>query len=136
MSDVNYKGTYTATEHFAVIDTIGVPHPYCITEKHVAVASEHFSGRLGEEAIKSAEKGRVCERDGRRVEVRARCGVKGCNLSYEEHKQALLVSCKADIHVGDEVNPELKGMLEANVDEATANGYAGFAFKDDRDEQA
>ena len=38
------KGEYGKSEHgnFEVTDTIGVPHPYCITPKHVHVASAQF----------------------------------------------------------------------------------------------
>jgi len=117
------KGEYGESEqgNFKVVDTIGVPHPYCITNRHVAHASDNFMGRLGNEAIESAE------RSG------AKCGVKGCNLSFSEHEQALLVSCEKDMQGEDgKADPELHKYLLKIKDEATANGYAGFAFKDDR----
>ena len=49
---------YGASEsgHFYVRETIGVPHPYCITPKHVEVASDDHCGILNEAAIQDAEK--------------------------------------------------------------------------------
>lgn len=41
--------------NFKVIDTIGVPHPYCIGPKHVGWASDHWNGMLGKDAILDAE---------------------------------------------------------------------------------
>ena len=105
-------------EHFEITDTIGVPHPYCITPKHVTEAADHWGGRLGEEAIKATER-----KHGRS------CGMRGCNLDYEEHEQALVVSCRAPLKGADgATNPELHQMLLANKDECEKNGYAGFAF--------
>jgi hypothetical protein len=50
-------------------------------------------------------------------------------LKYKEHEQALLVECKIDLKdENGEVNPELHAYLKSQVDEATRNGYAGFAF--------
>ena len=42
------KARYGASEqgNFAVIDTIGVPHPYMIGPKHVAYASDFRGGIL------------------------------------------------------------------------------------------
>lgn len=116
---MSIKGTFVKSEHFEIIDTIGVPHPYCITPKHVVWASDHHCGRLGDEAIREAE-----ERGG------AKCGVRDCYLSYAEHEQALVVGCKAELKIDGEVNPELHQFLLDNKEEAERNHYAGFAFKD------
>ena len=77
---------YPSTDKFKVIDTIGVPHPYCITGKHVSYASDHCGGMLTKEAIIAAE------------EAGAKCDIcrqqsehGGKILSYEEHEHALLV---------------------------------------------
>ena len=79
--------SYPKTSKFRVVDTLGVPHPYMITPKHVAVASDDFSGMLGEPAIRKAEeKGIHCEI----------CRKSGNILPYHEHKQALLVEVKDD----------------------------------------
>ena len=112
------KGTYTKSEHFEITDTIGVPHPYCITPRHVEEAADHHGGMLTEAAIEATERKR-----GRS------CGVRGCNLDYKEHEQALIVTCRAPLKGADgKVNPELEQMLLANKDECERNGYAGFAF--------
>jgi len=44
------------------IRNITLPHPYCITTKHVAYASDHYHGILGKDAIIDAEKhGAKCD---------------------------------------------------------------------------
>jgi hypothetical protein len=103
--------------NFQIADTIGVPHPYCITPKHVSIASDDHGGMLGEAAIRDAEK------------RGARCGIRQCNLSYQEHGQALLVSCKADIKDSEgKVNAELHAYLLTCKDMCEADKYVGFAF--------
>jgi hypothetical protein len=112
-------GLYSKNGNFNTVDSIGTPHPYCITPKHVEIASDHFCGRLGEEAILAAEK------------KGARCGVKGCNLSFKEHEKALLISCKKPFQENGKVDGELHEFLLGIKDEATKNGFARFAFKED-----
>lgn len=111
--------SYPKTKMFSVIDTIGVPHPYMISSRHVVHAADHFSGRLGEAAIDSAEKhGIYCEI----------CRKKGQIMPHSEHKQALLVK------VNDPEKRELKDV--PNLDEyllsikekCEADGFVGFAF--------
>lgn len=109
------KGTYPSTENFSIVDTIGVPHPYCITPRHIGEASDHFGGMLGTDAIKSAEKKGIT------------CGVKGCMLPFDKHEQALLVSCKIDINK-PENKQEITDYLLSIKEEAEKNGYVGFAF--------
>jgi len=119
------KGEYSASEqgNFKVIDTIGVPHPYCITPKHIAYASDHCGGMLGKSAIIGAEEsGAECDicrhawKAGKQPKV----------LTYAEHEQALLVECKIDIQPPPD---ELHKWLLSLKGEAERNGYAGFAFK-------
>jgi len=109
---------YPKTDLFSVKEsTIGIPHPYCITDKHVIYASDHYSGMIGEAAINDLEKkkGKPC------------CGIKGCNLYYEEHKQALLIAVKSDKTL-EELKPELQIYLLSIKEMAEADGFAGFAF--------
>jgi len=111
----------SAQGNFYIKDTIGVPHPYCITAKHVVHAADHFNGRLGEAAIADAEKHGI------------HCGTPRCQLSYDEHKQGLLVGCKA--HLKDEkgeANPELHEWLLKCKELAIADNIEGFAFLDER----
>ena len=102
--------------NFRVIDTIGVPHPYCVGARHVEIAADRFCGILGPDAIEEAE----------------RCGVtcrtcKG-DLSYKEHETGLLVSFKKDL----KGNKELHAYLLDIRDKAVEDKYAGFAFIDER----
>lgn len=111
------KGTYPESpEGFKVVDSIGVPHPYCITPKHVEVAADQFMGRLGEAAIVAAEK------------QGAKCGICKGELPYHGHEQALLVEVPKGIVLNG--NEALHAWLKAIVEEAGANGYVGFAFKE------
>lgn len=115
---INYP--HSAEGNFYAKDTIGVPHPYCIGEKHVVHAADHFSGMLGKEALASAERAGI------------RCAVKGCKLSYDEHEQAILVGCRAPLKDDKgEVNPELHEWLLSIKDQAMKDGFAGFAFLDE-----
>jgi len=113
---MSIKGTYPASPsgRFRVVDSIGVPHPYCITPKHVAVASDHHGGILNEAAISGAE------------QLGAKCGICKGKLSYKKHEQALLVACYVEMK---EAEKELQAWLKSLLPEATKNNYAGFAFK-------
>ena len=99
---------YPQTEHFQVVDTIGVPHPFCITPKHIE-AAQQYGGMLGANAIKDLE------RNGH-----PSCGMRNCNLMYEEHEQALLVRCQ--VKDNDLLGAYLKSIIEL----CEADGYAGF----------
>lgn len=112
------KGSYgqSSALNFRVIDAIGVPHPYCITPKHVEIAADFYSGMLGEAAIEDAEK------------HGAHCGMVGCQLAFRQHEQALLVECNIDFK-SEAGEKELRAYLLQIKDAASANGYAGFAFK-------
>jgi len=107
---------YPKTEFFEAIDTIGVPHPFCITPKHVAHASDNYSGMLGDAAIQSLE-----TKLGRPT-----CGVQDCNLTYDQHEQALLVKCKTK----DEALT--KAYLESIVEQCQKDGFAGFTLMLDK----
>ena len=105
--------------NFSVTQTIGVPHPYCITPMHVAVASKHHGGILNEAAIKD------CERN------YGKCGICHGKLKFEEHETALMISCKKMLHDKDDPkkpNAELHAYLKSIVDRCEEDGYAGFAF--------
>ena len=49
------KERYGSSEfnNYAVVDTIGVPHPFTIGEKHVTHASNYHGGMLGEATCRS-----------------------------------------------------------------------------------
>jgi hypothetical protein len=106
---------YPKTEKFQIIDTIGVPHLYCITPKHIGHASDYFNGILGEDAIISAEK------------AGAKCDICKGKLSYKQHETALLVEVDDKRELKDV--GELKEYLLSIKDMTEKDGYAGFAFK-------
>lgn len=114
---------YPASEqgNFRVVDTIGVPHPYCIGAKHVAIAADRFGGMLGEAAIEAAEAEGVC------------CGICKGKLTFKQHETALLIGCKNDLKGADnKAVPELHAYLLAIKPMCEEDGYVGFAFKDER----
>jgi hypothetical protein len=110
--------------NFYIKDSIGVPHPYMITSKHVVYASDHHSGMLGEAAIKGAE------RNGHY------CGICKGKLKYEQHEQAVVIGCKIDTQDPDDAtkgHPELHAYLLALKPLIEADKYfVGFAFLDER----
>lgn len=93
--------------NFRIIDTLTVPHPYCITSNHLKYSEIY----LDEYAIKEAEKHGV------------KCGI--CNKTYSEHEKVLLVECDKDF---DDGKDELHSFLLSIKDKATKNGYIGFSF--------
>ncbi len=109
----------SAQGNFRVIDVIGVPHPYCIGARHVAHATDRFSGILGEAAIRSAEMAGI------------HCAICKGKLSYDQHEQAALVECKMsqdELKASPAFTEELQAYLLCNKAKAEADGYAGFAF--------
>ena len=107
----------SSQSNFWIEGDIGVPHPYCITAGHVAFASDHHSGMLGEFAIEQAEKNGIT------------CGAKDefgyrCRLPFRQHEKAVLVHCLEEPNK----NEELKEYLLSIKDQITKDGYVGFAF--------
>lgn len=102
---------------FFVKNTIGVPHPYCITQKHVIWASDHCCGMLTKEAIREAEKhGAVC----------GICKKNKKILTIDEHEEALLIAVTVDMD--ENTNKELQEYLLSIKEQCEKDGYAGFAF--------
>lgn len=115
-----FKGRYGESENknFKVIDSIPVPHPYCITHLHLKYNEGMY---LTAESIKKTEeKGAVCDICRKNVNS----GNQAKILSYEDHKQALVLSCKKEM----KNNGELKEYLLKIKDRAERNGYVGFVF--------
>lgn len=113
---------YPKGDFARVVDTIGVPHPYCIGSKHL----EYNEGVYLD--IPSAEaKGAVCEI----------CkGMKKKNhyytiLTHAEHETALLVAVDKECEFSefsDEERESLQGYLKSLVPLCEEDGFAGFAF--------
>ena len=119
---------YPNTDRFKVVDTIGVPHPYCITPKHL----EHSEGMYLD--IEGAERRsrEAHPRDSRKWAVCDIC--KKINrktgkpiLSYSEHKTALLIEVNDERELKE--IPELKEYLLSIKEMAEKDGFVGFAFK-------
>jgi len=108
---------YPKKRHMRCTDTIGVPHPYMITARHVAHASDHFGGMLGEAAIEDAEEHGI------------KCGIYKGQLSYDQHEQAVLIEIDKEI-AEDNLNkvPGLHKYLKELKPLVEADGFAGFAF--------
>ena len=71
----------SSSENFRPENYITLPHPYCITSKHI----EHSNGILDEASIARAEK------------LGASCGVPDCILPEAAHvESALSIACYAD----------------------------------------
>ena len=112
------NGEYGVSEHgnFSIKDTIGIPHPYCITPMHL----KHSEG-MYLDIPRAESRGAVCDICKKAVNK----GKQDKILTFDEHEQALLVECKAPI---DPMPSELHDWLLSIKDEAEKNGYAGFAF--------
>ncbi len=111
MGNIDKIKNYPKTEHFEAVDVMGVPHPYCLDAIHVRHAHDHFSGALSHAAIHDLESKRG-----------PKCGVKGCNLSFDEHEQAVAIRCT----VNDDI--ALKAYCESLVPLLQRDGFVGFIF--------
>lgn len=108
---------YPKTNLFYVKDTIGIPHPFCITSALIVFTANNYSGMLGKAAIEAFEK-----KKGKSV-----CGVKGCNMLYHEHETGLLIAVKSNKEL-KEIEPELREYLLSIKDMTEEDNMAGFAF--------
>lgn len=112
----------SAQGNFRIIDTIGVPHSYCITHKHVAYTHDNHSGFLTKFAIEQCERNKIyCEIC---VNIQRETGKK--ILMYAEHKQALAVECNADPKIAP-YGTELQIYLLKH-DKQVEKEYAGFVL--------
>jgi hypothetical protein len=110
---------YPKTEMYAVIDTIGVPHPYMIKPCHLDGEGIYLDGPRIEEAESKGCYCDICVHNNRRHGTKI--------LTYKEHQQALLVEVKFS---GELQNaPGLKEYLLSIKEMAEADHMAGFAFK-------
>jgi len=109
------------TDNLRVIDKIGVPHPYCITPKHLEYAESMI---LDNAAIERADKkGAVCDicrkahkKNGSKI------------LTWDEHKQALLIEVKGlDLKKTEDIEI-VRNYLLTIKDRCEKEGFVGFAF--------
>ena len=106
---------YLSTNQFKVVDTIGVPHFYCITPEHL-LSNEMYLNI--EEAEKRGARCDTCKKRKRKFGERV--------LAYNEHKQALLIEVSDSRKLND--IPELKDYLLSIKSLAESDGFIGFAF--------
>ena len=110
--------------NFVAWDTIGVPHPYCITPKHLT--GEHMY--LGEAEIKEAEEkhGAKCDICARAVRERKQDKI----LSFKEHEQALLIKCMVDVSKKEhkEEQEELNQFAKGLISELEKDKIAGICL--------
>jgi hypothetical protein len=107
------------------IKKVQLPHPYCITPRHVGVASDDFGGMLGEDAIRAAEKeGAYCDIC---VELSSSHGDKV--LRYDEHESRLSLYIRVPNNRANLNDiPGLHEYLFKNKAAFEAAGINGFAF--------
>ena len=104
---------YPKGQFARVVDTIGVPHPYCITPKHLEYSDTMILDVEG------------AERRG------AKCGICHGNLSYAEHETAVLVAVDRECELADMPESDrvaLSDYLKSIVKQCEEDGFAGFAF--------
>lgn len=109
---------YPKTKVFRIVDTIGVPHAYCIGAQHLA-----NSGGMFLDIPEAERKGAICDICRHRVHGKMQDKV----LSYEEHKQALVVEVNSDKELKDV--PGLQDYLKKIKARCEKDGYVGFVFK-------
>ena len=100
----------------AKVEKVSIPHPYCITARHMEIASDQFCGMLGEAAIEAAEK------------QGAHCGMQRCNLRYDQHKTSETLFIRVPQNKDLNAVPGLHAYLLLIKDKATELGIEGFAF--------
>jgi hypothetical protein len=108
---------YPKNEVFRIIDTMGIPHTYSLSAKHLYHAKNYFDGKITDECIKDLEE----------KEHKGCCKMKGCDLRYDQHGLALVV----EVNYTGDVNeaPGLQGYLESCLDQMSIDGATGFVFK-------
>jgi hypothetical protein len=98
------------------VERLTMPHPYCITPRHVAEASDNFGGMLNEAAIESAEK------------HGAHCGTQGCRLAYGQHETSVTLFIGVPQNGDLNAVPGLHRYLLSIKERAVQLGISGFAF--------
>ncbi len=103
--------------NFEAIDTIGIPHPYCITPKHLIEGDMYLNVEKAEK-----ENNAVCDICKKLVNS----GKQDKILTYEEHKQAIVIKC----NIKANKSKELHNFLLSIKKKVEKKGYAGFVLMD------
>lgn len=117
--------------NFKVKDSIGYPHPYMISDKHLMFNGDSIYLDI-ERAEKNSkmefpnikERWAVCEICKRNV----RNGTQDRILDYTEHEQGLLISCKKDFNKSATIKKELQEYLLKIKSKAEKENFKGFFF--------
>jgi hypothetical protein len=121
IEEENFGHDWPKTDNLRVIDRIPVPHPYCITPKHLEYAESRI---LDDAAIERAEKkGAVCD-----ICRKAHKKNGSPILAWAEHKNALLIEVTGLDFTKEADNEIARQYLLTIVDRCKAEGYAGFCF--------
>jgi hypothetical protein len=124
--------TYGRSEkgNFGVVDTMPEKHAYCIGAKHVGHASDHFSGILGDDAIRDGEEKKgiycaTCEAAFKRRDTNK-------IMTWDEHKTGLLVQCKVKPTNENQEGKELQTYMKKCTENKhfKKGGYIGFLLLD------
>ena len=104
----------------AKVERISMPHPYCITPRHVAYAADYCSGMLTADAIRGAEKRGaccdICRKSGNGI------------LPYDKHENYLGLFITVPQNRDLNSIPGLHKYLFDNKPAFEAAGIQGFAF--------
>lgn len=118
--------------NFKVKDSIGIPHPYMITPKHLEFNGDNMYLDIEKAENNSKQaypndifKQAVCDI----CKHNFRKGSQPKILSYAEHGQALLINCKKDFK--GKAKAELKKYLFKIKAKAEKENFKGFSFLKD-----
>lgn len=104
----------------AKVENVTMPHPYCITPRHVGIAADHYNGILGPEAIRAAERAGaccdICRHSGRGI------------LPFDKHETSLTVFITVPQNHNLNGIEGLHNYLYTNKAQFEALGIQGFAF--------
>jgi hypothetical protein len=98
------------------LENVSIPHPYCITAKHVAWACDNHGGRLDAYALENAEK------------AGAKCCTCHGEYPYTEHKINLTLFVAVPQNKDLNAVVGLVPYLQSIKAQAEAAGIKGFAF--------
>ena len=110
------KQTLPQTDFAGIQDLTWVnqkPHPFMIGSRHVAHASDHCGGMLGEESLRAFP-----------------CAMHGCGLPYDQHTKGdhvAFVKLTRDA-TESELRAWLVSLTEGDESWVTINKVDGFAF--------
>jgi hypothetical protein len=102
------------------VKTVSMPHPYCITPRHVAYAADHCGGMLGTDAIRAAERMGaccdICRKSGNGI------------LGIDEHTSPLTLFIRVPQNKDLNTVAGLHTYLYSNKAAFVEMGIEGFAF--------